>query len=245
MASELTNRFELLESGQGDFPDKEFDEVASELITSVDYEGYEFITNYEIDNIRCTMHRKYREDSGLYQYKLWGHMMDVSVEACSHSYVDLEFRNYWDDYCVEAVRKEDPDTKKTAYYWQLNYPFPLSNRDYCFVRESRKLCKDERTIYVTLARSEPFQIFPERSGVIRVKDYFQKAAMMSDGKIGTIAYMTYYDNPQGMIPTWLINWAASIGGPQYLKVMHKSCSQYFEWREAVDKNKMIQTDKEI
>lgn len=29
-----------------------------------------------------------------------------------------------------------------------------------------------------------------------------------------LAYMYYFDNPGGMIPTWLINWAA--------KVSHKS-----------------------
>lgn len=154
-------------------------------------------------------------------------------------------RNHWDTYCVSAERKQDPDTSKTAYYWQLNYPFPLYNRDYCFVRESKKICRDDKILYVTLARSERFEIFSERSGVIRVKDYFQKAGMVSDGKSGTIAYMTYYDNPEGMIPTWLINWAASIGGPQYLKLMHKSCAQYLQWREAADKNTALPTDKEV
>lgn len=24
------------------------------------------------------------------------------------------------------------------------------------------------------------------------------------------AYMHYYDNPKGMIPTWMINWAAKV-----------------------------------
>ena len=52
--------------------------------------------------------------------------------------------------------------------------------------------------------------------------------------------MTYYDN-SGMIPTWLINWAASTGGPQYLKLMHKSCAQYLQWRETADKNSALPT----
>lgn len=43
--------------------------------------------------------------------------------------------------------------------------------------------------------------------------------------------MSYYDNPEGYIPTWLINWVASTGGPQYLTLMHKSCIQYSEWRK--------------
>ena len=92
MAALLASPYESLEAGQGDFPNSEFEQVAAELVNSVNYEEYEFITNYEMENLRCTMHRKYREDSGLYQYKLWGHLMDVSVESCAQSYVDLEFR---------------------------------------------------------------------------------------------------------------------------------------------------------
>ena len=143
------------------------------------------------------------------------------------------------------MRRLDPATNKKAYYWQLSYPFPLYNRDYCFVRESRKLPIEGRDVYVTLAKSEPFQVFPERSGVIRVKDYFQRAGMMSDGKEGTVAYMTYYDNPEGMIPTWLINWAASTGGPAYLKVMQKSCRGYSEWRESVDRKGPVSPEREV
>ena len=92
MASVLASSYESLEAGQGDFSDAEFEQVAAELVSSVNYDGYEFFTNYEMDNLRCTMHRKFREDSGLYQYKLWGHLVDVSVEPCAQSYVDLEFR---------------------------------------------------------------------------------------------------------------------------------------------------------
>ena len=92
MASEIPNRFESLEKAQGNFSEKEFEQVASELLTTIDYEEYEFITNYEMENLRCTMHRKYRDDSGLYEYKLWGHLMNVNAEACAQSYVDLEYR---------------------------------------------------------------------------------------------------------------------------------------------------------
>ena len=92
MASVSASIGEGVELGQGDFTDLEFEGVASEIINSVNYDEYEFITNYEIETIRCTMHRKYREDSGLYEYKLWGHMADVPVEVCAQSYVDLDFR---------------------------------------------------------------------------------------------------------------------------------------------------------
>ena len=81
-----------------------------------------------------------------------------------------------------------------------------------------------------LAKSHPFSSHPEKSGVIRVDSFEQSCIMQSDGKVGSkgkfyfqlhvhkqvlsdfypSAFMHYYDNPKGMIPTWLINWAAKV-----------------------------------
>ena len=72
------------------------------------------------------------------------------------------------------------------------------------------------------------------------------------------AFMLYYDNPKGMIPTWLINWGAQVGVamggakgafihththiqtgvPQFLDMMRKAVFGYEKWlkdtgREAV------------
>lgn len=63
---------------------------------------------------------------------------------------------------------------------------------------------------VVLAESNPVAKIPEKSGVVRVKEFHQSLVIQSDGKVGTKAFMHYFDNPGGSIPTWLINWAAKV-----------------------------------
>lgn len=54
-----------------------------------------------------------------------------------------------------------------------------------YVRERRDLDLDGRKIWVILARSVPEAPCPERSGVVRVRDYRQSLALESDGGPGT------------------------------------------------------------
>lgn len=54
-----------------------------------------------------------------------------------------------------------------------------------YVRERRDLDVDGRKIWVILARSSPETPCPEKSGVVRVRDYHQSVAMESDGGQGT------------------------------------------------------------
>jgi len=56
---------------------------------------------------------------------------------------------------------------------------------YVYMRELRQVDYMGHNIYAVLARSENFDSEPERSGVIRVDDYTQSAALTSDGKGGT------------------------------------------------------------
>ena len=38
------------------------------------------------------------EDSGLYEYKVFGTLSGVGPETCAKVYVDLEYRKTWDSY---------------------------------------------------------------------------------------------------------------------------------------------------
>ncbi|XP_041940780.1 phosphatidylcholine transfer protein isoform X3 [Alosa sapidissima] len=100
------------------------------------------------------------------------------------------------------------------------------NMIYIYVRERKDLDIDGRKIWVILARSSLVSQCAEKSGVIRVKDYKQSLAIESDGNCGTKVFMNYFDNPGGMIPTWLVNWAAKSGVPGFLTDMQKACNNY-------------------
>ncbi|KAF0033270.1 hypothetical protein F2P81_015560 [Scophthalmus maximus] len=164
------------------------------------------------------------QESGLYEYKVFGVLASCTAELCAEVYMDLTYRKHWDGYVKELYEKDFDG--HSAIYWEVKYPFPLSNRDYVYIRERRDLDVDGRKIWVILARSSPATPCAEKSGVLRVNDYKQSLALESDGAGGTKVFMNYFDNPGGMIPNWLVNWAAKSGVPGFLTDMQKACSNY-------------------
>ncbi|XP_019745464.1 phosphatidylcholine transfer protein [Hippocampus comes] len=170
------------------------------------------------------IYRLLEQKTGLYEYKVFGSLDDCKAELCADVYMDLAYRKHWDPYVKELTEKEIDGQR--AIYWEVAYPFPLSNRDYVYVRERRVLDVGGRKIWVVLARSSPETPYPEKNGVLRVKDYKQTIVMEANGHAGTKVFINYFDNPGGMIPSWLVNWAAKSGVPAFLTDMKKACVNY-------------------
>lgn len=202
------------------FTDEEFQLAWRGLDEPQTEGGWELFT----ETTEVKIYRLYDQETGLYEYKVLGGLSTCTAELCADVYMDLAYRKHWDTYAKELYEKDF--SGQSAIYWEVKYPFPLSNRDYVYVRERRDLDVDGRKIFVILAKSSPETPCPEKSGVLRVKDYKQSVALESDGGAGTKVFMHYFDNPGGMIPTWLVNWAAKSGVPAFLTDMKKACSNY-------------------
>ncbi|XP_071429993.1 phosphatidylcholine transfer protein [Pithys albifrons albifrons] len=177
-----------------------------------------------VETMGVRIYRLYHEQSGLYEYKIFGGLADCPPKLCADVYMDLDFRKQWDQYVKELYEKTYDGEK--VIYWEVKYPFPLSNRDYVYIRERRDMDVDGRKIWVVLAQSVSVPQCPEKPGIIRVKSYKQSLAIESDGKAGSKVYMYYFDNAGGMIPSWLVNWAAKSGVPAFLKDIQKACLNY-------------------
>ena len=61
----------------------------------------------------------------------------------------------------------------------------LNYSRYTFIRDARVLDIDGVRTWVVMVKSEVFESAPEKSGVVRVKDYVQTCCMQSDGKNGS------------------------------------------------------------
>ncbi|CAM2101986.1 unnamed protein product [Caretta caretta] len=177
-----------------------------------------------VETMGISIYRLYDEQSGLYEYKIFGGLADCPPELLADVYMDLDYRKQWDQYVKELCEKIYDE--KRIIYWEVKYPFPLSNRDYVYIRERRDMEVDGRKIWVMLAKSMSLPQCPEKPGIIRVNSYVQSLVLESDGKTGSKVYMYYFDNPGGMIPSWLINWAAKSGVPAFLKDLQKACFNY-------------------
>lgn len=201
------------------FTDADFDLLMLEL-DEPQTDGWEFFT--ESHGVR--IYRLYNEESGLYEYKIYGALPDVKPDVSANVYMDLEYRKVWDSYAKELYEKEEAGKK--LIYWNVNYPWPMSNRDYVYKREMREMEHNGNKVWIVIAQSEECASIPEKSGIIRVDDYKQSCVLTTDGKVGSKAFMKYYDNPKGMIPTWLINWGAKTGVPSFLTMMQDACRGY-------------------
>ncbi|XP_022803364.1 phosphatidylcholine transfer protein-like isoform X2 [Stylophora pistillata] len=208
------------------FDEAKFLEAARE-IGSLNLDGYEFFTESLKESVQCKIYRKYEEVSGLYEYKITGLLEDVGLDVCKNVYMDLEYRKKWDGYVKELYEFDDNGVK--SIYWNVNYPWPMSNRDYIYTRELHEMEINSIPTVVVLAESNPVAKIPEKSGVVRVKEFHQSLVIQSDGKVGTKAFMHYFDNPGGSIPTWLINWAAKTGVPTFMNSMRDACLGYKKW----------------
>ncbi|KAL4229302.1 hypothetical protein ACF0H5_012342 [Mactra antiquata] len=206
------------------FKDSDF-ELACKELEEPQVEGWEWFT----ESHGVTIYRMYNETSGLYEYKVYGVLDDVLPDVCADVYMDLDYRKQWDSY-VQELYETEADGKKVIY-WNVNYPWPMSNRDYVYARSLREMDYNGKKIWVVLARSENLPSIPEKDGIIRVDDYLQSCALTTDGKVGSRAFMRYYDNPKGSIPTWLINWGAKTGVPGFLTMMQKACRTYPEYKQ--------------
>ncbi|XP_068595914.1 phosphatidylcholine transfer protein [Brachionichthys hirsutus] len=206
------------------FQDEEFNGAWRELDEPQLDGGWELFT----ETMGVTIYRRYDKETGLYEYKVLGVLTACRPELCADVYMDLTYRKCWDKYAKELYEKDF--NGQTAIYWEVDYPFPLSNRDYVYVRERRDLEVDSRKIWVILARSSPATPCGEKSGVVRVQDYKQSVVMESDGACGTKVFMNYFDNPGGFIPSWLVNRAAQTGVPGFLTDMQKACDAYRKYQ---------------
>ncbi|XP_006019842.1 phosphatidylcholine transfer protein isoform X2 [Alligator sinensis] len=105
--------------------------------------------------------------------------------------MDLDYRKQWDQYVKELYEKTYDDGKKVIY-WEVKYPFPLSNRDYVYVRERREMDVSGRKVWIVLAKSVCVPQCPEKPGIIRVKSYEQTLVIESDGESGSKEWSTCF-----------------------------------------------------
>ncbi|XP_004457688.1 phosphatidylcholine transfer protein isoform X2 [Dasypus novemcinctus] len=180
------------------FSEEQFREVCAELEQPV-LAGDDWQLLVETSGI--SVYRLLNQRTGLYEYKVFGVLEDCMPALLADVYMDLGYRKQWDEYVKELREKEC--NGETVVYWKVKYPFPFSDRDYVFLRQRRELNVGGRTIHVILAQNTSVPQFPRNP-----------------------VFMYYFDNPGGQIPSWLINWAAKNGVPNFLKNLVKACQRY-------------------
>ncbi|KAM9596838.1 phosphatidylcholine transfer protein isoform 3-T3 [Trichechus inunguis] len=169
-----------MEPAAGGFSEEQFREACAELqqpaLAGADWQLL-------VETLGISIYRLLDQQTGLYEYKVFGILEDCPPALLADVYLDLDYRKQWDQYVKEVYEKEC--NGETVVYWEVKYPFPMSNRDYVYLRQRQELEMEGQKIYVILAQSTSMPQFAEKPGVIRVKQYKQSLAIESDGKKGS------------------------------------------------------------
>lgn len=165
-------------------------------------------------------------NTSLFEYRIIGGWKDIPARILSHVYLDLVYRKTWDKHMISFQ-----DLGSNAFHYLIKYPWPMSNRDYIYEIEKKKLqTKDGHRLWAILGDSvnDP-QILAKvthEKGVVSIDNYAQRIVIADDGANGSKVLMDYFDDPKGNIPTAVINWAAKTGVPGFMKSLHQACVKF-------------------
>eukprot|EP00771_Trimastix_marina_P001753 gnl/Trimastix_PCT/2846.p1 GENE.gnl/Trimastix_PCT/2846~~gnl/Trimastix_PCT/2846.p1 ORF type:complete len:224 (+),score=57.99 gnl/Trimastix_PCT/2846:84-755(+) len=201
--------------------DEELDRVLNKLDAN-SLDGW----SYYLEVAGFTVHRRPLGETGLYSYQCRGFLEGVTPELMEAMQRDLMFFKEWDKYCLE-IRRLGGHENAVHCYWSVKFPWPLSNRDYTFIRYYKK--REDGTMCI-VSRAAPHPECPPNAGFVRVDTYnmemtFRRAP--GDDPRLEILFL-YEDDIKGSIPKLLINWAAKIAVPQYIKDLQASLRRFAE-----------------
>ncbi|ESN93010.1 hypothetical protein HELRODRAFT_69451, partial [Helobdella robusta] len=133
------------------------------------------------------------------QYKVNGSYKDVSARAFYNTQVDLEFRKQLDRHVISLniIDKVD-DSGSEIVHWITHFPYPLSNREYVYVR--RHKVDDKNKLMVIVSRStDGHPCVPDKTNHVRVTEHTSKMVIRphtSFDENGFNYVVTYFDEPK-------------------------------------------------
>lgn len=192
----------------------------------VDHEGCEW--ERVVQNDHFTMWRCPVEGSSLYKYKVFGSYKDLPASCFYKIQLDLEYRKKWDSHVIKLERVAvDEETGSEVIYWATQFPLGvLYNRDYVYVRRFQ-VDRTENQMVIT-AHSVDHPHFPETKDYIRVGQYNSQMLIKPHSTFeenGFDYVMSYYDDPQLYVPTWMINKMTLSSLPMFLNTLHGAAKQ--------------------
>ncbi len=108
---------------------------------------------------------------------------------------------YWmERIIISKLLKTDSKGNMYAYY-EMNVPWPLENRDVVVLQKIKKQTQDSLLIVIS---SIP-EYYPEQENITRIKiaKGHWELIKLQDNKTKII--YTFYSDPGGNIPTWIVN----------------------------------------
>lgn len=190
------------------------------VVTSLSCFGqaYEWKLKKEVDDIQVYFRKS--PDSKINELKI-----ETTVEASLSGIVTLlrDVPTYpsWVYKCEAAKRLTTLSDHEGIYYSEMNFPWPMANRD--FIAYSHTQQDPVTKSIIIEARGRP-EYIPEKEGLVRIPHIYVrwKITPTKPGE-AKISYFLQSD-PGGSIPPWIINMAIDQGPTNSIKNLREMLS---------------------
>mmetsp|Transcript_8942 Transcript_8942/g.23426 ORF Transcript_8942/g.23426 Transcript_8942/m.23426 type:complete len:228 (-) Transcript_8942:74-757(-) len=163
--------------------------------------------------------------SGAFEYCVFGGVpySAATLQAVNN---DFEAHKAWDSSAGEMYMKRKLDASSELCYWEVKYPWPMSSRDYAYVRRIETSRNEHGVRVVMYSRAAQDAELPEKSKLVRVVDYHSATVIEADSPSSCKFLYFMYEDPRGSIPKSVVNFFVSRSLPSFMKALHKACANY-------------------
>ena len=190
------------------------------------FQGWEKLFEHENGLI---YRRALKENPNLYEILTFGSFPNIDSDRFVLAQNNLDYRKTWDQNMQSSsTLATDPSDNSEIIHWEVKYPWPMSNRDYVY---KQRFLKDSASSFYVAVRRNLFShpLKPPSSKVVRVPLYRSDlCAKPSDDLRGTHYVSLYFEDPDGSLPSWLVNWALKKAVPGYFDHLESICSKKWD-----------------
>ncbi|KAL3318118.1 StAR- lipid transfer protein 7, mitochondrial [Cichlidogyrus casuarinus] len=184
-------------------------------------------------------HEYVNSQNNLHEYRVIGSLPDVSAQTFLEVQLNLDLRKKWDSNVVnlEPVSNE---SGTELLHWVSKFPFPMSNREYFFLRRwvlSRAeefMCRTKKEKETTKCKYPIMALIASRASftpteqscvknTVRVSDYVSTMLVVPQSQFhdpGMDFYLIYFDDPKLEIPGKTASWITTQVIPRFVDQVH-------------------------
>ncbi|MEI6435731.1 MAG: START domain-containing protein [Bacteroidota bacterium] len=126
----------------------------------------------------------------------------ASMEKVCDLIGNVKNLDWWDKNLREIRVLYYEKEKRSQYYLVYNSPWPVTDRDLCV---DALISTDPETGVRTILSKPLLDVIPERPGLVRITEYWQKWIMEPTNRGVVHVTLEGYVDPAGSVPDWIYN----------------------------------------
>ncbi|MCB0558573.1 MAG: START domain-containing protein [Lewinellaceae bacterium] len=161
------------------------------------------------------------ENSNIKEVKIEA-IFDASLSSIITVLKDVPAYPDWIYKCAKSERMEPGTNTSSVYYCEVDFPWPLSDRDFV-AKSALRQDPGTKNVYIDV-KSAPAYL-PEKDGLVRIAtlNIQYEFIPLSENEV-KMNYRLHSD-PGGALPAWLVNMAVDNGPVNTIKGMREMLKQ--------------------